>query len=269
LSDTEEQTVVADEAAPAQVTQVTQVTPAPAAAPEQPAPAPKAPRRGWHISGWHWGILAAILVVVAAAFFTIGWFASDCGDHGRGAKMRGVNEQMNRGGWGRQPGGFYQQGGTDQQGPGQWQAYPGRRGMNGQPQSSGGSTQQTPATLPPAQQTPTTQQAPSTQTPSTQPGYLGVALQTVTPQVQQQYGLSASSGALVVQVDGTGPAVKAGIRQGDVITGIDGTKVAQSQDAVTYIGQKKVGDVVSVTVDRNGQSVIIQVTLGQRAGVTG
>ena len=117
----------------------------------------------------------------------------------------------------------------------------------------------------PTPQTPTTQQAPSTQTPSTQPGYLGVALETVTAQLQQQYGLSAASGALVVQVDGSGPAVKAGIRQGDVITSIDGTKVTQSQDAVTYIGQKNVGTVVSVTVDRNGQTVTIQVTLGQRA----
>ena len=260
MSDTEQPAVVAEEAAPTQVTQVTQVTPEA----QQVAPAPIVPRRrGWFISGWHWGILAAILVVVAAAFFTIGWFASDHGGHDRAVMMRGFNQQMNKGGWGRQ------QGGTDPQGSGQWQGYPGPRGMMGQSQSNGGSTQQTPTTQAPTQQTPTTLQPPSNQTPSTQPGYLGVALQTVTAQVQQQYGLSASSGALVMQIDSSGPAVKAGIRQGDVITSIDGTKVTQSQDAVTYIGQKHVGDVVSVTVDRNGQSATIQVTLGQRAGVTG
>ena len=94
MSDTEEravvadqaapaQAVVADPAAPAQVTQVTEVIQTPPAQipPAQTPPIQSVPRsRGWLIRGWHWGIFAGIIVVVAAAFFTIGWFASDRGE---------------------------------------------------------------------------------------------------------------------------------------------------------------------------------------------
>ncbi len=51
--------------------------------------------------------------------------------------------------------------------------------------------------------------------------YLGVSTQTVTADLQQQFGLSRSSGILVAEVTAGGPADKAGIKQGDIIIKID------------------------------------------------
>jgi S1-C subfamily serine protease len=115
--------------------------------------------------------------------------------------------------------------GAQQQGQGQIQIVP-----------SGPSTQQGRTT----QQTPSTEQA-----PSVRQGYLGVGLETVNAALQAQYGLSISSGASVTALDGSGLAVQAGIRQGDVITAIGGATVRQQEDVVSVITQKKAGDSVS------------------------
>jgi membrane-associated protease RseP (regulator of RpoE activity) len=260
VSETTDQSAVSEPVAPEPVAPETATaTPAP----DAPAPAqvtqqyyaPQPPSSHRLGTGWRWGISAAILVVVAAAFFTIGWFASGGGDHERFAAMRGY-QQMNMRQWG------------DQQGPDQWQGHPGRRGMQQTPTTQA-TPQETPQQTPTTQQEPSTPQSPSTpQTPSANQGYLGLGLQTVTAQVQQQYGLSRSSGALVVTLDSTAPGPQAGIRQGDVITGIDGTAITKSEDAVALVRAKKAGDSVSITIDRNGQTLTIQVTLASRA-VTG
>lgn len=204
------------------------------------------------------GIMAAAVVVVAGAFFTIGWFTSTRGEHGHPTVLNGINQQMNiheRGG---------SQGGTDQRGTNQWQGYPNRgRGMVVPQQGQGqGQTVPTP-------QSPSSGQS-NQQGQSAQQGYLGVGVETVTPALQQQYGLSRSNGVLVASIDGSGPAFKAGIRRGDIITSIDGAPVAQQEDVVGLIAKMKAGDSVSVIIDRNGQSLTFQVTLaGRPASVSG
>lgn len=86
-------------------------------------------------------------------------------------------------------------------------------------------------------------------------GYLGVSTSTPT---------NGSSGAVVAQVaDGT-PAAQAGFQQGDVITAIDGQAVSSSQDLSARILAKAPGDTVSLTVERDGSTEDVQVTLGTR-----
>ena len=211
------------------------VTP-PVTAP-QPAPAPAAgspPHRGgWFTGAVRSGIVAAVVVIIAGAFFTIGWFTSTRGEHRYPPVTRGMNQPMNM------PGGsFNRHGGmpTPQQGQGQSQ----------------GQNQTVPST--PSQSTPQ----------ANQQGYLGVGVETVTPNVQQEYGLSRSSGVLVTSVDASGPAAKAGIRQADVIVSVDGTAVTQREQVVSLIGEKRPGDSVSVTIDRAGQSLTLNVTLAAR-----
>ena len=203
----------------------------------QPAEVPSATSSkrttGWFSRGWRAGVAAAVIVVVAGAFFTIGWFTSTRGDH-NGLVAREISQRMNLRGWGSQ------QSPAGQQTP---------RQSQGQPNPGG----QSPSTTQPSQQAPSTSQA-----------YLGVGLITATPALQQQNGLSSATGALVASVDRSGPAFQAGIRQGDVITSIDGTSVATQQDVVTAVAKKNTGDTVSVTIDRYGQSQTFQVTLGSR-----
>ena len=224
---------------------------------------------GWFRRGVRCGIIPAVVVVVAGAFFAIGWFTSTRGDHGQLRVANGINQKMNM----RERGCL--RGGAGQQGTNQWQGNPNRgRGMiippQGQDQNQAVPTvpsQPTPQgqTTPPSQTTP--QSNPQSQI--TQQGYLGVGVETVTPALQQQYGLSRSSGVLVASIDGSGPAFKAGIQQGDIITSIDGAQMVLREDVVGAIGKMKAGDSVSVTVDRNGQSQTIQVILAARATVSG
>jgi S1-C subfamily serine protease len=74
---------------------------------------------------------------------------------------------------------------------------------------------------------------------------------------------AAASGALVEQVAPSGPAAKAGVEQGDVITKVDGTTITDAQDLLTAIAGKKPGDRVTLTLDRNGSTLAVGVTLGE------
>jgi S1-C subfamily serine protease len=94
--------------------------------------------------------------------------------------------------------------------------------------------------------------------------YMGVSTRTVTAALQQQFGLSRSSGILVAEVSAAGPAAKAGIQQGDIITKVDDEEMVQSSDLLVAIRDKKPGDAAKVTVDRSGTTSVITVTLEER-----
>jgi putative serine protease PepD len=73
-----------------------------------------------------------------------------------------------------------------------------------------------------------------------------------------------NGGAQVGEVTSGGPAAKAGLQQGDVITEVDGDHVGNPEDVAAAIEDNKPGDEVDVKVERNGSEKTIQVTLGQR-----
>ena len=77
-------------------------------------------------------------------------------------------------------------------------------------------------------------------------------------------GEAQNGGAQVGETTAGGPAAKAGIQQGDVITEVDGQGVQSPEDVANAIADNKPGDKVEVKVDRNGSERTIQVTLGQR-----
>lgn len=90
--------------------------------------------------------------------------------------------------------------------------------------------------------------------------YLGVRYKMVTRSLAVQNDIP--EGAYVLEVIDGSPAQKAGIEVDDIITKIDGTKISGSSDLSQYIGKKKVGDAISVTVDRDGSEKTFQVSLG-------
>ncbi|MDQ2842852.1 MAG: Do family serine endopeptidase [Acidobacteriota bacterium] len=97
-------------------------------------------------------------------------------------------------------------------------------------------------------------------------GYMGATLQAVTPDMGPLLGLKESKGAIVSQVEPDGPAAKSGLKPGDVITAIDGTKVTSSEDLTMDVISHNPGSTVNLDVVRNSQPMTVAVKLGQRPG---
>jgi putative serine protease PepD len=70
------------------------------------------------------------------------------------------------------------------------------------------------------------------------------------------------NGALIVGVESGSPAAKAGVQQGDVVTKIGTTAIDSSTALSASIRQSSPGDVVKLTVERNGTAHTLSVTLG-------
>ena len=87
-------------------------------------------------------------------------------------------------------------------------------------------------------------------------GYLGVGLQPVK--------LDDGVGAMVMSVDKTGPSAAAGIRQGDVITGWNGEKLAGVRSLLRSLGPDSVGSVVELSIQRGGEPMQFKLTIGER-----
>jgi serine protease Do len=94
-------------------------------------------------------------------------------------------------------------------------------------------------------------------------GWIGVQIQPVTADIADSLGLKGAQGALVAEPQANGPAVKAGIQAGDVITAVNGTPVRDARDLARQIGAISPGSTVRLTVLQKGQEKTISVTLGE------
>ena len=94
--------------------------------------------------------------------------------------------------------------------------------------------------------------------------YMGVGLRTVTLEIAEQTSLDRPRGVLVGNVRPNTPAAGT-LEQGDVIIGIDGTRIDTRQQLSSYLAlQASPGDTVEVTVLRNGERRTVSLTLGSR-----
>ncbi len=109
--------------------------------------------------------------------------------------------------------------------------------------------------------------------------YIGVATQTVYPQLADKLGLDTDHGALLSEVVSGGPADKAGLHGpdgkltfqgtpyetgGDVVLAIDGHPVVQPDDLAHYIAIEKPGQSVRLEILRDNKREEVSVTLGKR-----
>ena len=92
---------------------------------------------------------------------------------------------------------------------------------------------------------------------------LGITVQRITPDLATSLGLSSTKGALVSGVDDGSPAAKAGLRQGDVITGYNGKSVADNNQLRNAVASTKPGTRVNLDVLRNGRTESMQATVGE------
>ncbi|MDR1777782.1 MAG: DegQ family serine endoprotease [Desulfovibrio sp.] len=95
-------------------------------------------------------------------------------------------------------------------------------------------------------------------------GWLGVGIQDVDENTAKALGMKSAGGALVEHVMENEPAAAAGVRDGDVITAVDGKPIENSSALIRAIADKIPGSVTALTLWRDGGSVEVKVTLGER-----
>jgi serine protease Do len=93
--------------------------------------------------------------------------------------------------------------------------------------------------------------------------YLGINYQPITPRVAAVYRLPVQYGIYITEVASNSPASQAGLRVGDIITAIDSTNLDETHEYLNTLFQYSAGDNVALTVNRNGKSIQVQVTLGE------
>ena len=114
--------------------------------------------------------------------------------------------------------------------------------------------------------------------------YIGVSGQPLYPQLARKLGLDTTFGSLVAEVVPGGPAEKAGIQGGndklqfqageyrtggDVILQVEGKDIVRPDDLAEAVATRQPGDVVTVTVLRDGKREDVEVTLGKRPDSAG
>lgn len=97
---------------------------------------------------------------------------------------------------------------------------------------------------------------------------IGVSTMELTKQLAEYFGIADGKGVLVTAVTEDGPAAKAGVKAGDVITAIDGEAVDSTGDISRVVNRKKEGD-VTLTVIRNKSQQTIRVTPKEGGGFSG
>jgi serine protease Do len=94
-------------------------------------------------------------------------------------------------------------------------------------------------------------------------GWIGVQIQPVTADIADSLGLKKAEGALVAEPQANGPAAKAGIESGDVITAVNGETVKDARELARTIGGLAPGAAVKLNVLHKGKDTIVNLTLGQ------
>ncbi len=94
-------------------------------------------------------------------------------------------------------------------------------------------------------------------------GWLGVQIQSVTPEIAESMGLAHHKGALVGTVTDSSPAAAAGLKPGDVILTFDGKEVANNRTLPRMVAGTPVGTKVNVGISRKGTAMNVAVTLAE------
>jgi serine protease Do len=90
---------------------------------------------------------------------------------------------------------------------------------------------------------------------------IGAHIQPVTPQLAKQFGLPKAEGAIIVDMIPNGPAEKAGLKQGDIILGMDGQEYADSSSLRLHIAESAPGTTSKLQIVRDGKPMEVTITL--------
>lgn len=89
----------------------------------------------------------------------------------------------------------------------------------------------------------------------TRRGWIGVRIQTVTPEIAESLGLGTARGALVAGVSPGGPAAAAGIETGDIVLAFDGRNIETMRDLPRVVAEAAIGSSADVQIFRDGETL--------------
>lgn len=95
-------------------------------------------------------------------------------------------------------------------------------------------------------------------------GWLGVQIQSLTPELAASVGAKQSKGAIVASVVNGSPAAKAGFKPGDLVLALNGKPVDDSRDLTRRVATLLAGSKASFTVVRDGKNQTVTATIGSR-----
>lgn len=94
-------------------------------------------------------------------------------------------------------------------------------------------------------------------------GWLGIAIQELTKDLAESFGMKNTNGTLVAGVEKNGPADKGGLEAGDVITKFDGKSIMTSADLPRAVAAIKPGRIASVEILRKGSAKTLSIGVGE------
>lgn len=94
-------------------------------------------------------------------------------------------------------------------------------------------------------------------------GWLGIAIQEITKELADSFGMKNTNGALVAGIEKGGPADKGDLKIGDVIIKLDGKSIVNSSDLPRAVASVKPGKTISTEVFRKGSFKTLNIMIGE------
>lgn len=94
-------------------------------------------------------------------------------------------------------------------------------------------------------------------------GWLGVAIQKVTPGLADKFGLDKPEGALITEIFENSPAEKAGLKRGDIILKVNKKNVSDVETLRNIISQSKVGSTIVLTLLRDKKKIELEAIVAE------
>lgn len=95
-------------------------------------------------------------------------------------------------------------------------------------------------------------------------GWLGIAGQDITPQLAEAYALQSKTGVLISGILEDGPADKAGLKPGDIITRIDDTELSSAFEILNLVATKKPGTRIVIHASRGSEKMQLTTQVQER-----
>lgn len=93
--------------------------------------------------------------------------------------------------------------------------------------------------------------------------WLGIRIESLSANSALRERLRLERGIVVLTIEANAPAHRSELRTSDVVTEIDGVKLGNAQELQKEVLKKKIGQVVQLTVSRDGAPLVVPVTLGE------